>query len=170
MNLTRAKNKNDLKLLIFPNEILTKQAKFIKNPLSTEIQKLIPQMFQIMKKEIGTGLAAPQVGKSLQLAIIEFKSKKFTLINPEIINKSSEKIVFPEGCLSFPKQEFPIIRYDKITVRYTDEFGKKCKLKTDGVLAVIFQHEIDHLNGILMSDRFKEQKPIREKYNISNKV
>lgn len=158
--------KNDLKLITFPNEILKKEAKFIKNPLDLEIQKLIPKMFEIMEKEKGVGLAAPQVNFSLRLITIKIKEKKIVLINPEIISHSEKMVVYPEGCLSLPGKEFPIVRYGTITVEFTNELGKKRKIKTSGLLAIVFQHEIDHLDGILMSDRFEEQRYLREELRV----
>ena len=163
--------KKQFKLITFPNEILQKKTKLIKNPLDPEIQKfIVPQMFEVMKKKRGVGLASPQIGLSLSLIVIEVKDKKLVLMNPEIVSQSNKKIVFPEGCLSFPGKELPIIRYETVTVSFLNELGKKRTIKTGGFLSVVFQHEIDHINGIWMLDRFNEQKQFREENGISDKI
>lgn len=168
--MSNFKEKSKFKLITFPNEILQKKTELVKNPLDPEIQKIIPEMFKVMKEKKGIGLASPQIGLSLSLIVIEVEKRKMVLINPEIVSQSEKKIVFPEGCLSFPGKEFPIIRYEKIAVNYTDEFGKQCKVKTSDFLSIVFQHEIDHINGILMLDRFNEQKSLREKYGIPDEI
>jgi peptide deformylase len=174
MNLFNKKQskrkKDELELVIYPNEILQQTAEEIKNPLDAEIQNLIPQMFALMQKEKGIGLAAPQISKLIRLVVIDFAGEKLTLINPQIISQSKEQIVFPDACLSLPGKELPILRSEKVVINYTDEKGQQNKIKARETLAVIFQHEIDHLNGIVIEDRFQEQKPLREKYNIPDKI
>lgn len=132
------------------------------------IQQLIADMFVTMKKERGVGLAATQIGLSLRLAVIDADDQKFTLINPVILKKSPELITFTEGCLSIPSKEFPILRHEKITVRYTDEKGRFHKIKLKGFLAIVFQHEIDHLDGVLIADRYEQQTDMRKEYNITH--
>ncbi len=162
--------KNDLKLVPSEDPVLRKEAEFIKNPLDLEVQKLIPKMFESMEEEKGVGLAAPQVGISLRLATIKIKDKKLTLINPEIVSHSKKMSIYPEGCLSLPGKEFPIVRYNTVTVKFINELGRKMKIKKSGLLAIAFQHEIDHLDGILMSDRFEEQKRLRENLSVNSKA
>lgn len=174
MNTVLDTTQDELKLISSNDPILKKEAEFIKNPLDLEVQKLIPKMFEIMEKGVngvvGMGLAAPQIGISSRLVVIKYKGEKITLINPEITNVSDKTVVFPEGCLSLPNVDLPIIRSNKIFVKYTNELGKKCKMKAKGLLAVAIQHEIDHLNGILISDRFEEQKNFRENLGISDEI
>lgn len=145
-----------MKILHEPNPILRKKAEKIKNPLDKEIQELIPQMINTMHAAKGLGLAAPQIGKSIRLCIIEESGILYTLINPQIKSVSKEKIIAEEGCLSVPGKWLPIERNDEIKVRYLNEKGEKCKIKARGLLARALQHEIDHLDGILIID--KKQK------------
>jgi peptide deformylase len=123
-------------------EILLKKTGRVKDPLSEEIQSLLPEMIKTMRKENGVGLAAPQIGLSLRLAVAEVDDKIFYLINPEITSHSQEKIVFEEGCLSLPGAFFPILRSEEVTVRYQNEKGLPKKLRATGLLAIVLQHRI----------------------------
>lgn len=142
-----------MKIVTYPDPILDKKAEKIKNPLDKEIQALIPEMLDTMRKNNGLGLAAPQVGKSLQLCIIEYQGKIFTLINPKITSHTKELESCEEGCLSFPGKFIPVKRFTTVQVRYLNEKGEKCKIKAHGLLARAFQHEIDHLAGIVFIKR-----------------
>lgn len=139
-------------------EILLKKTERVKDPLSREIQALLPEMIETMHKENGIGLAAPQINKSLRLAVAEVDDEVFCLINPEITSHSQEKIVFEEGCLSLPGEFFPILRSEEVTVRYQNEKGLPKKLRATGLLAIVLQHEVDHLEGILIANRYKKQE------------
>jgi len=139
-------------------EILLRKTALVKDPLAPEIQKLLPQMVETMHKENGVGLAAPQINQSLRLAVAEVDGKVYYLINPEITSYSQEKIVFEEGCLSLPEQFFPIIRSEEITLRYQNEKGLPKKMRAKGFLAIVIQHEVDHLDGILIINRYKKQQ------------
>lgn len=139
-------------------EILLQKTALVKDPLAPEIQKLLPQMVETMHKENGVGLAAPQINQSLRLAVAEVDGKVYYLINPEITSYSQEKIVFKEGCLSLPGQFFPIIRSEEITLRYQNEKGLPKKMRAKGFLAIVIQHEVDHLDGILIINRYKKQQ------------
>jgi peptide deformylase len=142
----------------YPAPVLRKKAVKIKNPLDLEIQALIPAMAEAMKKENGVGLAAPQIGSSVRLCIVKEENKIYALINPQITAKSTKKIVMEEGCLSFPGTFFPITRPENVKVRFLDEAGAEKKLKAGGLLGRAIQHEIDHLDGILIIDRAKKVK------------
>lgn len=139
-------------------EILLTKTERVKDPLSEEIQALLPEMIETMHKENGIGLAAPQIGRSLRLAVAETDGEILSLINPDITSYSQEQIVFEEGCLSLPGEFFPIIRSEEITVRYQNEKGLPKKLRATGMLAIIIQHEVDHLEGILIANRYKKQQ------------
>jgi peptide deformylase len=102
------------------------------------------------------GLAAPQVGKSIALCIIKLEGKTHILFNPKIKSKSWKKEIQEEGCLSFPGKFILVKRNAKVKVEAQDRTGKKINLKGEGLLARAFQHEIDHLNGVLYID--KEEK------------
>jgi peptide deformylase len=138
--------------------ILLKKTKPVKDFLSEEIQTLWPEMFETMRQAGGVGLAAPQIGKSIRLAVVEAAGKKLCLINPEITSYSQEKTICEEGCLSLPGEFFPILRSEKITVRYQNEKGLPKKLRATKLLAIVIQHEVDHLDGILIVTRCKKQQ------------
>lgn len=139
-------------------EILLKHTELVKDPLSKDIQALLPEMIEIMRKENGIGLAAPQINKSIRLAVAEVDDAVYYLINPEITSSSQEKILFEEGCLSLPGQFFPIIRSEEVTVKYQNEKGLPKKLRATGLLAIVIQHEVDHLDGILIINRYMKQQ------------
>lgn len=139
-------------------EILLQKAAKVKDPQSPEIKQLIADMFESMHAAQGMGLAAPQINRSLRLAVIEFEGKRFVFINPTLTALSKEKVLFEEGCLSLPGQFFWIERSESVTVRYQDENGEDKKLKASGILAIALQHEIDHLEGTLIINRYKKQK------------
>ena len=144
---------NILPIIKYPDPVLRKKCGKIKDPLNPEIQKLIPRMIKAMKANNGMGLAAPQVGKSIRLCIIEEGGRLYVLINPKIKSRSREKVMGEEGCLSFPGKFLNIERSEKVKVRYLDEKGKKVKIKASGLLARALQHETDHLDGVLFIDR-----------------
>jgi peptide deformylase len=115
-------------------------------------------MAKTMEVEKGVGLAAPQVGSDLRICTIRVGEESYVLVNPKIKSSSRKKDIFEEGCLSFPGEFFPIERPVKVKVQARDIEGKKFKIKADGLLARVLQHEIDHLEGILVIDRaVKEQ-------------
>lgn len=142
-----------MKIITYPNPILDKKAQKIKNPLDKKIQDLIPKMLETMRENNGLGLAAPQVGESIQLCTIEHQGQVFVLINPKITAHSKEINHSEEGCLSFPKKFIPVDRFESVQVRCLNEKGEKCKIKARGLLSRAFQHEIDHLAGIVFTKR-----------------
>lgn len=150
-----------LPIVTIPSPVLRKKTTSIKNPLSEDVQKIIPQMFAAMHRAKGIGLAAPQIGLSLRIAVIEIDRARYVLINPSLSALSREKILFEEGCLSIPQKRFPVIRSTGVTVRYIDADGKRCKMKATGLLAIALQHETDHLDGIVIADRYAAQKKLR---------
>lgn len=141
-----------LKIITIPNPILRQKAKKIVDVFDPKIQKLIPQMTEIMLKE-GVGLAAPQIGESIRLIIIKYKDDSIAMINPRIIMKSILKEWGEEGCLSVPGKYGEVKRSKKLTVKYVDKNGKNRVLTANGFLARIIQHENDHLNGTLFIDK-----------------
>ncbi len=113
-------------------------------------------MFATMYKAPGIGLAAPQVGTLLRVAVIDLAPDKvpapMALINPEVIAASAETAMREEGCLSLPDQYADVTRPARVRVRYQDQQGAKQEVEADGLLAACLQHEIDHLNGVLFVD------------------
>lgn len=138
--------------------VLRQKTLKIKDPLANEIKGLVLNMIETMHAENGVGLAAPQVGSNLRLCVIQTEDLQYVLINPQITSKSKEKVISEEGCLSFPGEFFPISRHSEVQVRYLDENGKPSKIKGQGLLARALQHEIDHLDGVLIIDRIKKNR------------
>lgn len=147
--------------------VLLKKTEKVKDPLSKEIQDLVPQMLQTMREARGVGLAAPQIGKSIRLAVAEVEGKIYYLINPEITSYSQEKTICEEGCLSLPGEFFSILRSEEVVVRYQNEKGLPKKMRAKKLLAVVIQHEVDHLDGILIVNRYKKQQ--RKNVFLKNK-
>jgi peptide deformylase len=124
--------------------------------IDSSIRELAKRMRRIMREANGVGLAAPQIGVPLRIFVAEVNKKFYALVNPEIIRASEEQEEMDEGCLSVPGCYGPVERPAKVTVRGMDLTGKKVKIKAWGLLARVFQHEIDHLNGTLFVDKAKE--------------
>jgi peptide deformylase len=140
-------------ILIYPAPILQKKSKKITNIKSSEIKELIFDMIETMEKSDGMGLAAPQIGISLRLAVIAYDGKTHILINPSYKAKSWKKEIGDEGCLSFPGLFFPVKRHRKVTVKALDRNSNQIVIKAEGMLSRILQHEIDHLDGIPFTKR-----------------
>jgi len=126
-----------------------------------DLQILIDDMIETMREAPGVGLAAPQIGVSKQLIVVEFGNEDdetipeqlFVVANPEIVQQSEEQVLGIEGCLSVPGFAGEVARSQVVTVRGQNRQGKNMKIRAQGWLARIFQHEIDHLNGVLYTDR-----------------
>lgn len=141
-----------LEIKKYPNPILRKKAKEIKK-ITPEIKELILNMIETMKANQGIGLAAPQIGELKKIIIVQTQKGNEVFLNPEIIKKSKEKEIGEEGCLSFPGLFLKIKRAKKIIVKAQNIEGKEIIIKAENQIARIFQHEIDHLSGILFIDR-----------------
>lgn len=125
-----------------------------------DLRKLVDEMFEIMKNSKGVGLAAPQVGVPLKVAIVDVSPAghegKVVLINPVIKSKSKKYYLEEEGCLSVPELYLPIPRHYSISVEYSDFEGRRNIINASGYFAKAIQHEVDHLEGILFVERFRE--------------
>lgn len=144
-----------LKILTQPNPVLRKKSVEINlaEIKNRGFKKLISDMGKTMLKTDGVGLAAPQIGKNIRLAVINFKDGVFCLINPKLTKKSWAREFGQEGCLSIPGVFGQVKRHKKISLTYYDGQGKKVKLTAVGLMARVIQHEIDHLDGILFIDK-----------------
>ena len=156
---------SNLKIIIAPDPRLLEVSKHVKL-INNEVKDLLKDMLEIMYKSNGIGLAAPQVGVLKRLVVMDCaeqgtKKKPLKFINPEILNLSSEKSEFEEGCLSLPTQYAKVERPSIIEVKYEDENGKKIKKKFSGIEATCLQHEIDHLDGKLFVDHISKLKKNR---------
>ena len=114
-------------------------------------------MLEIMRKKNGIGLAAPQLGVSKRLFVMEIGDQQRLCFNPEITERSEKTVEYLEGCLSFPGESCIIKRPAEIAVRYQNHRGDWYTERMAGLMARCFQHELDHLDGIVMQDRLKEQ-------------
>jgi peptide deformylase len=150
--------KKKLKIIEYPNDTLREKTREVKvsELKDSNLAGLILAMAEIMEKEKGVGLAAPQIGSDLRICVLKVDGEILALINPKIKSYSRKKDVFEEGCLSFPGKYFPIERPVKVKVQARNVQGGKIKIKADGFLARVLQHEIDHLDGILVIDRTKK--------------
>ena len=133
-----------------------------------ELQQLIDDMFETMYSARGVGLAAPQIGINLRLAVIDVtpdKSKQFVLINPEILESHGEEI-YDEGCLSVPSAYDTVTRAARVKMKALDRHGKEYVLEAEGLLCEAIQHEIDHLNGKLFVDLLSPVKRERARKKL----
>ncbi len=157
-----------LEIRKFNDSVLRKKAEEV-GEIDKETKKLIVDMAQTMIKKQGVGLAAPQVGVSKRIIVVatDLRGERILeLINPKIIKISQEKEKGEEGCLSFPGIFLEIERAKEIEVEGLDINGKRVRIEAKGFLARVFQHEIDHLNGVLFFHRLKlvEKIKFRLKY------
>lgn len=151
-----------LKIIIKGNKILRERSQEIAK-ISPEIKQLILDMAQTMKKDNGIGLAAPQVGQNIRLCLISTENGPLALINPKIVWKSLRTEIEEEGCLSCPDDWGPVKRSKVIYVKALNDKGKQIGFRAQGLFARVIQHEVDHLDGILIVDKFVPKGPLRGK-------
>ncbi len=150
-----------LKICVQGNPVLKKKAKSVKK-ISSQHLKLMEDMLETMIAAPGIGLAAPQIGISERIIVVKVEDSVYCLVNPKITKKSGKAVCY-EGCLSVPGVEAPVERYGEVLVQALDKTGKPVSINADGLLAVVFQHEIDHLDGILFVEKVKDPSEIRIK-------
>ena len=154
-------------IVVVGNPVLRQKAKRV-SQVDRAIQKLIDDMIETMKKAPGVGLAAPQVGVPLRLAVIEVEDKITVIINPEIVKQIGE-VELDEGCLSVPGFWGRLNRAARVSVKALDRNGKEQRIRdAEGLFAQALQHEIDHLDGTLyvdhlLPDTFQRAEPIRKR-------
>jgi len=140
-----------LKIRTLSDPVLRQKAKRV-TKIDGSIQKLIDDMIDTMRAVSGVGLAAPQIGVPLRIAVIELPGEEvITLINPQIIKRQGERVL-EEGCLSVPGYQGEIKRSVTVKVKAQDRQGREFRLKGEGLLAQALEHETDHLNGTLYID------------------
>lgn len=147
-----------LEIKKYPDPILRRKCQSVKI-FDENFKNLCAEMFKTMEVNRGLGLAASQVGQSLDFFIIDLDGQKMIFVNPEITVKKEFEI-FEEGCLSFPGLFIKIKRPKKIELKFQDENGQEKTIKADGLLARVIQHELDHLRGILFIDKLPWLKRI----------
>lgn len=144
-----------MEILTFPEneKLLRRPAKSIKK-VDKNIKSLAFKMLELMREKKGIGLAASQIGIPKRIIVVEKIGDEgpYILINPKIVKREGEEIS-TEGCLSFPDMIGDIKRAYRVKIKGIDEENRKLEIEAEGLLARVFQHEIDHLNGILIIDR-----------------
>jgi len=150
-----------LEILKYPHPILKKRCEKVER-LDGEVKRLIKNMTETMYHANGVGLAACQVGVPKRVIVVDVspidpEQDYFALINPEVIAEEGE-IEYEEGCLSVPGCSEKIKRFQKVRVKGVSEEGREVEISGEGILAIALQHEIDHLNGVLILDRMSRLK------------
>ena len=152
-------------IVTLPDPVLRRKARAV-TKFDKELQTVIDDMIETMREAPGVGLAAPQIGLSERLIVVEYyendeaeqdeneaKKKVWVMLNPEIVKASEEKVMGVEGCLSIPNLVGEVERHEVIQVKGLNRRGQPMRVKATGWLARIFQHEIDHVNGVVFTDR-----------------
>jgi len=173
-----------LEIVVYPNKILREKSKKVEK-FDKELHDLLDAMYPMMMESNGIGLAAIQVAHAKQVLILNIPDENdeqteeslLEIINP-IITNTSGQTSYQEGCLSVPTFYEDINRHELITVNYQDRYGNTKTMEADGLLSIAFQHEMDHLNGILFIDKLsysrrkkfeKEYKKMLKEKKSSNK-
>ncbi len=152
-----------LDIRVLGDPVLRKPTKRVPE-VTDELRNLIADMFETMYAAEGIGLAAPQVGRSERLAVVDVEGKKFAIINPEIVSSGGALDKAEEGCLSIPDIYGDVERPSEVTIRFTDENGSEREESGTALLGRCFQHEIDHLDGKLFIDYLS---PLKRRSAIS---
>jgi peptide deformylase len=151
-------------IVTLPDPVLKRKARAV-TKFDKDLHTLLDDMVETMRAAPGVGLAAPQIGLSERIIVIEYFAKEedeevedapkkvWAMINPEIVKASEETLMGVEGCLSIPGLVGEVERHAEVQVKGLNKHGKPMKVKAKGWLARIFQHEIDHLNGIMFTER-----------------
>ncbi|MGI5861006.1 MAG: peptide deformylase [Myxococcales bacterium] len=148
-------------IVIWPDPVLRQKCQEVEQ-VDDELRRLIDDMFETMYAAKGVGLAAPQVGVTRRVVVIDTSpsqegAKPLALINPRITRTEGER-VYEEGCLSVPGEAEEVVRADKVWFTALDRDGKEYSMEADGLLAIAVQHELDHLDGTLFVDRLSTLK------------
>jgi len=159
-----------LRIYVAPHPVLKKKAEPVAGGITKDIRQFLDDMLETMYATDGIGLAAPQVGMSKRVIVMDIHQPKGDLtpaerrtrpqcfVNPEIVWSSEDLRVYNEGCLSLPGQYADVARPEKVRVKYLDYDGQAREIEADALLATCLQHEMDHLNGILFVDRLSTLK------------
>jgi peptide deformylase len=147
-------------IVSLPEPVLRRKAHKV-TQFDKDLKVLIEDMVETMRVAPGVGLAAPQVGISSRVIVVEFgkeddeeaPKKLYAVVNPELTFPDEEKVMGVEACLSVPDLAGEVERYQNVVVKGLDRTGKPIKIKASGWLARIFQHETDHLDGVIFTDR-----------------
>lgn len=159
-----------MNIYVYEDMILRKKSKKVEE-IDDNLRKTLEEMVKTMRLAKGCGLAANQVGIDGRFFVVEVNNIVKKIINPEILEFGMEMVEFEEGCLSIPGIYKKVIRPDKIKVKYFNENGKEIIEELEGVDARVFQHEYDHLDGVLFIDKISplSKSLIRKKLEIMKK-
>ena len=146
-------------ILQLGSEVLRQKAKRVPKGMRG-LRKLADKMFATMDAASGIGLAAPQIGVSLRVIVVDADEVRLALVNPEIVKTSEERILDEEGCLSYSSYYGPVNRYQSVVVKGRSLEGKEIRIRATDLLARVFQHEIDHLDGTLFLDRLDDPEQL----------
>ena len=150
-----------VKIRTLPDPVLRQKAKKVAN-IDGSVRKRVDDMIDTMRAVSGAGLAAPQIGVPLRIAVIEIPGEEvITLINPHIIKKQGERMI-EEACLSVPGYQGEVKRAVTVKVKAQDRQGREFRIKGEGLLAQALEHEIDHLNGVLYIDHIENEEKLWE--------
>jgi peptide deformylase len=168
-------------IVTLPDPVLRRKARAV-TTFDKNLHTLIDDMVETMRDAPGVGLAAPQIGLSERLIVVEYYVKEedeeneeapkkvWAVLNPEIVKTSEETLMGVEGCLSIPGLVGEVERHTEVLVRGLNRHGKPMKVKAKSWLARIFQHEIDHLNGVMFTDRatrvWKPQQEVEQEQEV----
>ena len=163
-------------IVAYGDPVLKKAAQDIdKNDPELDLKKLVADMFETMYAANGVGLAAPQIGLSLRLFVIDadlmddnIKGMKKAFVNPQIIEEEGEEWPYEEGCLSIPDIREDVLRQPKITIQYYDEDWNEYEETYEGLAARVIQHEYDHIEGVLFIEYLSGLKKSLLKSKLSN--
>ncbi|HEV8112498.1 MAG TPA: peptide deformylase [Planctomycetota bacterium] len=162
----------EFEVVLYPGPILRK----VSDPVAhfdEELRATVGAMFARMRKSKGVGLAAPQVGLQQRILVLnpsEDEKNDLVLVNPSIVARAGERVVFDEGCLSFPGIYAEITRPDRCTVRAYDLSGELTEREYAGFASRIIQHEYDHLEGVLLVDRMTPAEKLKHKSALEELV
>ena len=162
---------DQLELHTYPEPILKQKAEAFELPLPDNMQEVGEKMLEIMYDFNGIGLAGPQAGLSKRIIVFdltETQDDPNILINPEIVTSSKEKATNEEGCLSFPEIHGAVSRNCEVTVKGYNPKGEEVSFEADGLMSAMFQHEIDHLDGITFVDRLGATSKMRVRKQLTN--
>ena len=156
------------KITLIGEDVLRREARKVKR-FDKNLHRLIDDMVETIRDAPGVGLAAPQVGISDRVIVVEVQeddedpesTRLYEFVNPEIVFSSAEEVEAEEGCLSIPNIVGDVWRSEKIVVKGQDRFGKGQKVEASDWLARVFQHEVDHLNGVLFIDHVEGPESLR---------
>lgn len=149
------------RIVTYGDPVLRQKAKKV-HRVDPYIRQLVQDLVDTVQEARGAGLAAPQIGVPLRAIVTNVDDTLRVVLNPEIVDQSAEEVEAEEGCLSIPGWYGPVVRKERVTVRGLGRTGRPLKIKAEGWEARAFQHEVDHLNGVLFIDRMDDRSRLHK--------